>query len=97
MLLSIRFDIFELNPDEEISLNYIHVCLSLYNSCIEEAPLNEVYMLIMENIMRPYLSHPNSTLTTFKTKYPGFFEKWIYSFQIGVIFNELGTYISEKG
>lgn len=53
--------------------------------------------MIMENIMRPYLSHPNSTLTPFRGKYPGFFEKWIYSFQIGAILGELGGYIAEKG
>lgn len=40
MLLSINFDIFNLNLDEEISLNYIHVCLSLYNSCYDETPFN---------------------------------------------------------
>ena len=53
--------------------------------------------MIMENVMRPYLAYPGATLTTFRTKYPSFFEKWLYSFQIGVIFHELGTYIAEKG
>lgn len=53
--------------------------------------------MIMENIMRPYISHPNSSLTSFRNKYPGFFEKWVYSFQIGAIFAELGSYIGEKG
>jgi hypothetical protein len=54
-------------------------------------------MMIMENVMRPYLAHPGASLTTFRSKYPGFFEKWLYSFQIGSIFHELGTYIAEKG
>lgn len=87
MLFSIRFDIFNLNLDEEISLNYIHVCLGLYNSCYDETPFNEAYMMIMENVMRPYLGHPGATATTFRSKYPGFFEKWLYSFQIGAIFH----------
>lgn len=97
MLLSIRFDIFNLNLDEEISLNYIHVCLSLYNSCYDETPFNEAYLMIMDVIMKPYLRGRNSSLTNFKQTYPGFFEKWIYSFQIATIFQELGGYISEKG
>ena len=47
--------------------------------------------------MRPYISHANSSLTSFRNKYPGFFQKWVYSFQIGAIFAELGSYIGEKG
>ncbi len=40
MLMSIHFDIFDLNLDEEISLSYIHVCLGFYNSCLKETPYN---------------------------------------------------------
>lgn len=53
--------------------------------------------MIMETIMKPYLQQPNATLTTFRNKYPGFFQKWIYSFQIANIFQELAAYISERG
>ena len=51
----------------------------------------------MQKIMRPYLRQPNSSKSKFKTKYPCFFEKWIYSFQISELFNELSSYIAEKG
>jgi hypothetical protein len=54
-------------------------------------------MMIMEKIMKPYINFPNSSLQRFKSKYPRFFEKWIYSFQIGAIFIELGSYIAERG
>ena len=63
MLLGINLDIFNLNPDEEISLNYIHVCLGLYNSCYDETPFNEAYLMIMEHIMKPWISYPNSSAT----------------------------------
>ena len=43
--------------------------------------------MIMEHVIKPWISHPNSSSTEVKNKYPGFFEKWIYSFQIGSIFS----------
>ena len=82
ILLMINFDVFHLNLDEEISLSALHVCLSLYNSSIKEAPGNEAYQLIYQKIMAPYIREPNSSLGKFKNKYPGFFQKWLYSFQI---------------
>ncbi len=47
--------------------------------------------------MKPYLSHPNSTTTKFKSKYPGFFQKWIYYYEIPQLFQELGSFISQYG
>lgn len=86
MPLLVNFDIFALTLDEEISLNYAHICLGLYNISFKEAEGNEVYLLIMEKIMRPYLRRPNSSNTKFKTKYPCFFQKWIYTYQLPEIF-----------
>jgi hypothetical protein len=95
--LLVNFDIFNLSLDEEISLNYAHICIGLYNTSYKEAEGNEVYCLIMEKIMKPYLRFPNSSVTKFKSKYPGFFQKWIYSFQIPELFLELGGFIGENG
>jgi hypothetical protein len=47
--------------------------------------------------MKPYLRHPNSTTTKFRNKYPGFFQKWIYAYHLGELFQELGSFISECG
>ena len=94
MLLSLNLDIFNLNFDEEISLNYVYVCLLLYNNCFDEAQFNEVYILIMEKIMKPFLSTVNSSAGGFKAKYPAFFQKHVYSFQIGGVFEGLGSFIS---
>lgn len=95
--LTVNFDIFKLTLDEEISLNYAHICLGLYNITYKEAEGNEVYRLIMEKIMTPYLRDATSSKSKFKTKYPGFFQKWIYSYQIPELFEELGRLISENG
>jgi hypothetical protein len=47
--------------------------------------------------MKPYLRHPNSTATKFRSKYPGFFQRWIYVYHLGELFQELGSFISEYG
>lgn len=47
----------------------------------------------MEKILVPYIKFPNSSKTKFRNKYPGFFKKWIYSFQIDRLFEVLGVYI----
>ena len=93
LLLMINFDVFDLSLDEEISLSALHVCLSLYNSIIKEAPGNEAYQLIFSKILAPYIRHPNSSQGKFKNKYPGFFQKWLYSFQIAGVLGELGGYL----
>ena len=95
--LAVDFDIFHLSLDEEISLNYAHICLGLYNITYKEAEGNEVYRLIMEKIMTPYLRNPDGSNSKFKSKYPGFFQRWIYSYQIGELFEELGELIGEHG
>lgn len=77
-----NFAIFALSLDEEISLNYAHICLGLYNISFKEAEGNEVYQLIFNKIMRQYIATPNSSQTKFRTKYPCFFQKWIYTFQL---------------
>lgn len=95
--LLVSFDIFALTLDEEISLNYAHICLGLYNISYKEAEGNEVYQLIMDKLMRPYLRTPRSSATKFKTKYPCFFQKWIYTYHLPELFLELGTFIAEYG
>ena len=95
--LTVNFDIFHLSLDEQVSLNYAHICLGLYNITYKEAEGNEVYRLIFQKIMTPYLRDPNSLDSKFKTKYPGFFQHWIYSYQIPELFEELGGLIGEHG
>jgi len=50
----------------------------------------------MDKIMQSYIRHPNSSVTKFRNKYPAFFNPWIYSFQIGQLFEELGNFISNN-
>lgn len=95
--LAVNFDIFHLSLDEEISLNYAHICLGLYNITYKEAEGNEVYRLILQKIMTPYLRDPTSSSSKFRTKYPGFFQRWIYSYQMAELFEELGGLIGEHG
>lgn len=95
--LAVNFDIFHLSLDEEVSLNYAHICLGLYNITYKDAEGNEAYRLIMEKIMTPYLRNPDSSNSKFRTKYPGFFQRWIYSYQIPELFEELGRLIGEEG
>lgn len=47
--------------------------------------------------MRPYLRTPNSSATKFKTKYPCFFQKWIYVYHLPDLFHEIGAFIAEHG
>lgn len=92
-LFMINFDIFQQSLDEEISLNYLHVCIAIYNVSIKQAKGNQIYQFVMEKILIPYIKFPNSSKTKFKNKYPGFFQKWLYSFQIDRLFEVLGIYI----
>ena len=72
------------------------MCLSLYNSIIKEAHGNEAYQLILVKILAPYMRHPNSSQGKFKNKYPGFFQQWLYSFQISAVLGELAGFIEAK-
>lgn len=95
--LLVNFDIFSLSLDEEISLNYAHICLGLYNISFKEAEGNEVYQLILDKVMRPYLRTSNSTATKFRHKYPCFFQKWIYTYFLSDVFSEVGAFVADHG
>lgn len=59
-ILDINFgDLFSLSPDEMITLNELHLCLMFYNSKVQEAKGNEVYMLIVHKIIIPWYEHPS--------------------------------------
>lgn len=78
-------DIFQLSLDDEVNLNYLHLCLGFYNSRIKEAVDSDIYPLIMERIMVPYLRAPLAKSKGFMDNYLNFFKKWIYAAQMPLL------------
>jgi hypothetical protein len=82
-VLSIKIDnIFELNLDDEININYLHNCIGLYNTMIKTAKGSDIYFLVYQSFMIPYVSTHINVSSKFMTKYPNFYNKWIYAYQI---------------
>lgn len=46
--------------------------------------------------MNPFLSSPKEVVSIFKDKYPAFFNKWIYSFQIVELMTNLKNHIEKR-
>ena len=79
-LLEINFgeDIVNISPDEMVTLNELHISLMFYNTKVQEAKGNEVYMMIVQKIVIPWvLCQDKENCQKFQERFSQFFMNYI--------------------